>query len=171
MSPNPQTTQKSTTVPPHISINNGWMGTFQVPILSPCTVWRHMSHMNKRCVHIGGRWCLVKHREPWPHCFCGNLSYFHVNKLYIATISGTFNVRQIVMYQGYKSGGKRNARCIKMTLRVYDTLSAAHWEYDTLSTRWGTRWEYNTLGARWEYDTLSAGYHTLGVCLSVSWEY
>ncbi len=32
MSPNPQTTQEPTTVPPHISTNNGWMGTFQVPI-------------------------------------------------------------------------------------------------------------------------------------------
>jgi hypothetical protein len=25
---NPKTTQKPTTVPPHIFVNNGWMGTF-----------------------------------------------------------------------------------------------------------------------------------------------
>jgi hypothetical protein len=28
------------------------MGTFQVPILCACTVGRHMSHMNKRIVHL-----------------------------------------------------------------------------------------------------------------------
>ena len=33
MSHNTKTTQKPTTVRPHISVNNGWMGTFEVPIL------------------------------------------------------------------------------------------------------------------------------------------
>jgi hypothetical protein len=32
-SPNLKTIKKPTTVPPHISINNGLMGKFQVPIL------------------------------------------------------------------------------------------------------------------------------------------
>ncbi len=56
--PNPKTTQKPTTVPPHISVNNGQMGTCQVPILCACTVGRHISHMNKRFVHLGcgGAW-------------------------------------------------------------------------------------------------------------------
>jgi hypothetical protein len=54
MSPNPQTTQKPTTVPPHISVNNGRMGMLQIPVLCACTVGTHMSHMNKRFVHLGG---------------------------------------------------------------------------------------------------------------------
>ncbi len=64
MSPNLKTTQNPTTVPPHISVNNGRMGMFQVPILCACTVGRHMSHMNKRCVHLGGGgawWCIGNH--------------------------------------------------------------------------------------------------------------
>jgi hypothetical protein len=52
MSPNPKTTQKPTSVPPHISVNNGWMRTFQVPVLCACMVGKHMSHMNKRFVHL-----------------------------------------------------------------------------------------------------------------------
>jgi hypothetical protein len=47
MSPNSRTTQKPTTVPPHISVNNGRMGTFQVAILCSSTIGRHMSHMNE----------------------------------------------------------------------------------------------------------------------------
>ncbi len=54
MSPNPKTNQIPTTVPPHISINNGRMGTFQVAILCACTVIRHMCHMNKIFVHLWG---------------------------------------------------------------------------------------------------------------------
>ncbi len=54
MSPNPKITQNQTTVPPHISINNGRMGTFQVPILCAYIVGRHMSHMNERFVLLGG---------------------------------------------------------------------------------------------------------------------
>jgi hypothetical protein len=45
---------KPPTVPPHISINSGRMGTFQVHILCACMVGRHMSYMNKRFVHLGG---------------------------------------------------------------------------------------------------------------------
>jgi hypothetical protein len=30
------------------------MGTFQIAILCACTVGRHMSHMNKRFVHLRG---------------------------------------------------------------------------------------------------------------------
>ena len=45
--PQPKTTQKPTTVPPHISVNNGWMGTLEVPILGACTVGMRMCHMNK----------------------------------------------------------------------------------------------------------------------------
>ncbi len=54
MSPNPQTTQKPTTVPPHISVNNGRMGTFQVSILCACMVRRHICHMKKRFFHLEG---------------------------------------------------------------------------------------------------------------------
>ncbi len=46
MFPNPKTTKKPTTVPPHISINNGPAGMFQVAILCACMVGRHMSHVN-----------------------------------------------------------------------------------------------------------------------------
>jgi hypothetical protein len=53
MSPNPKTTLKPTTVPPHISVSNGWMGTFQVPILFACMVERHMSNMNKDLFILG----------------------------------------------------------------------------------------------------------------------
>jgi hypothetical protein len=52
--PNPKTTQNPTIVPPQISVKNGLMGTFQVPVLCACMVGRHMSHMNKRFVHLGG---------------------------------------------------------------------------------------------------------------------
>jgi hypothetical protein len=64
MSPNSKTTQKPTTVPPHISINNGWMGTFQVPILCACMVWKHMRHMNERFIHLGhgGAWWSIGNR-------------------------------------------------------------------------------------------------------------
>ncbi len=54
MSPNLKNTQKPTTVLHHISINNGWMGTFQAAILCTCMVGRHMSHINKIFVHLGG---------------------------------------------------------------------------------------------------------------------
>ncbi len=54
MSPNPKTNQKPTTVPPHISVKNGRMGTFQIGILCTCTVIRHLCHMNKIFVHLRG---------------------------------------------------------------------------------------------------------------------
>ncbi len=38
----PQTTQKPTAVPPNISVNNGRMGTFEVPILCACMVRRRI---------------------------------------------------------------------------------------------------------------------------------
>ncbi len=71
MSPNPKTTQKPTTVPPHIFVNNGRIGRFQVPILCSCTVGRHMSHLNKRFVHLGGGvawWSIRNHGQIvlWP---------------------------------------------------------------------------------------------------------
>jgi hypothetical protein len=54
MSPNPKTNQKLTTVPPHISVKNGQMATFQIDILCACAVIRHMCHMNKIFVHLRG---------------------------------------------------------------------------------------------------------------------
>ncbi len=62
MPPNAKTIQKPTTVPPHISINNGQMGTFQVPILCTCTVGRHMSHIKERYVYLdgGGAWWSIR---------------------------------------------------------------------------------------------------------------
>jgi hypothetical protein len=54
MSPNPQTTPKLTTVPPHIFVNNGWMETFQVPILCAwCMVGRHIGHTNNLILILG----------------------------------------------------------------------------------------------------------------------
>ncbi len=53
MPPNPKTTPKPITVPPHISINNGLMGTFHVPILCTCTVGRHMSLWTKDLFILG----------------------------------------------------------------------------------------------------------------------
>ncbi len=54
MSTNPKTIQKPTTVPPHIFVNNGWMRTFQIPILCACMVGRHMSHTNQKDSFILG---------------------------------------------------------------------------------------------------------------------
>ncbi len=61
MSPYPKTTQKPTNAPPHISVNNGRIRTFQTAILCACTVARHMSHMNERFVHLGcgGAWWII----------------------------------------------------------------------------------------------------------------
>jgi hypothetical protein len=77
MPPNLQTTPKPTTVPPHISVNNGQMGTFQVPILCACMARRHISHINKSehkmCLSWGRR-SLVKHQKPWSNCVSGHLS-------------------------------------------------------------------------------------------------
>jgi hypothetical protein len=64
MSPNPKTNQKPTTVPPHISVNNGRMGTFQVAVLCSCAVIRHMCHMNKIFIHLwggGALWSIGNH--------------------------------------------------------------------------------------------------------------
>ncbi len=54
MSPNPKINQKPTTVPPHISVNNGRMGTFQVAILCACAVIRHMCHIWTKYLFIFG---------------------------------------------------------------------------------------------------------------------
>ena len=45
--PQPQNHQKTTTVRPDVSINNGWMGTFEVPILCACMGGRRLCQMNE----------------------------------------------------------------------------------------------------------------------------
>jgi hypothetical protein len=74
--PQPQNHQKTNHCPTYISINNGWMGTFEVPILCVCTVGRCMCHMNEWCVYLGvdGAWWSIQ--KPWLNYVCGPFIVF-----------------------------------------------------------------------------------------------
>ncbi len=118
MSPNPKTIQKPTTVSPRISVNNGWMGTFYVPILCACTVVTHEPYEQKICSFWGWR-CLVKHGKPWLNCVCGHLLYFYIKLTrycnYIWYILCTMDFYAL---EGYKRVKKRKDNPLQKSWRT-----------------------------------------------------
>ena len=111
MSHNPTTNQKPTTGQPHISVNNGWMGTFKVPILCACIVGRHLRHNSRQINYIRvsrPRWIVGNHG--WV-VFVGYLLYFYVNydTLHLPLVH--FYMQRNFMYHGYAIPVSAEAHC------------------------------------------------------------